>query len=287
MNAAAPTLKKVLMLVNLQKEDAKEFRKEVAGFLGSRGIEVDECAFSGKVECAPAGDYDLAITLGGDGTVLYAARCFVEQGTPLFPINLGTLGFIAAIHKDDWTQTFEAYAYGTIQPSVRLMADVKVLRSGRELAFSKALNDAVVTAAGISKIIRLDVGCGGLDLGRYRADGLIVATPTGSTAYSVAAGGPILDPEMDAFIINPVCPFTLSNRPVVIPAGDDIRILVEKEQRSEVILTIDGQVVVPLERGDVISIRRSFKRIPIVASDRAVFYRTLKSKLNWSGGPDA
>ncbi len=275
------------MLVNLHKDDAREFRHQVAAFIRAQGLTVEECSFSGKAPTSPSGEYDLVVTLGGDGTVLYAARCFSSVGTPLFPINLGTLGFIAAIHKDQWREEFLSYMEGRKTPSSRLMAEIRVLRGDKEVFVSKALNDVVVSAAGISKIIRLRARRGELDLGHYRADGLIIATPTGSTAYSVAAGGPILDPEMDAFIINPICPFTLSNRPLVIPADRPIQIEVEQEQRSEVIMTVDGQVVEPLTRGDVIVVQRTLKKIPIVPSHKESFYRALQSKLNWSGGPDA
>jgi NAD+ kinase len=136
-------------------------------------------------------------------------------------------------------------------------------------------------------LVRLDVGTESVRFGRYRADGLIVATPTGSTAYSVAAGGPILDPEMDAMILNPICPFTLSNRAIVIPPHETVIVQVEEEQRSEVLLTVDGQIVVPLEPGDRIAVRRAEKKALLVASDRSLFYRVLRTKLNWSGGPDA
>ncbi|MDR0710284.1 MAG: NAD(+)/NADH kinase, partial [Spirochaetaceae bacterium] len=153
------------------------------------------------------------------------------------------------------------------------------------------LNDAVISASGIAKIIRLEVSSTGgaldgqiMSLGRYRSDGLIVATPTGSTAYSVAAGGPILDPEIDALIINPICPFTLSNRPIVVPAGETIIVEVEAEQRSRVLLTVDGQRSFPLEPGDRVFIRKAPFTAKIVASGRRGFYRALQTKLNWSGG---
>jgi NAD+ kinase len=167
------------------------------------------------------------------------------------------------------------------------MLDIRLERKGKVIERHSCLNDAVIAAAGISKIIRLDVGTKTIRLGRYRADGLIVATPTGSTAYSVAAGGPILDPEMDAMILNPVCPFTLSNRPIVIPAHETVLVDIEAEQRSAVMLTIDGQLVCALEPEDRISIRRAKKKALLIASDREVFYRVLRTKLNWSGGPDA
>jgi NAD+ kinase len=172
------------------------------------------------------------------------------------------------------------------------MLDVAVERRGANIASAVCLNDAVVSASGIAKIIRLKVSLlsntsgGGpvMDLGHYRSDGLIVATPTGSTAYSAAAGGPILDPEIDALIINPICPFTLSNRPVVAPAHETVIVEVEAEQRSGVLLTVDGQRSFPLEAGDRVFIRKAPYEARIIAADRREFYRALQTKLNWPGG---
>jgi NAD+ kinase len=149
------------------------------------------------------------------------------------------------------------------------------------------MNDAVISGSGISKIVRLNVMLNKTSLGQYLADGIIVSTPTGSTAYSVAAGGPILDPEIEAFILNPICPFTLSNRPIVVSGTDVIFINVEREQRAEVILSIDGQEVIPLEKGDNVIFEKSRSKVLLVRSDRRNFYEVLRSKLNWSGGTNA
>jgi len=276
-----------LLIVNLHKESSRSLMSEIESSLHADGCEVHVCAFEGKPDRIPDFKYDIAFSLGGDGTVLYAARCMAKRGVPVVPINLGTLGFIAAVHRSDWRLTYDAYCRGESSISTRLMLDIRLERKGVVIERHSCLNDAVIAAAGISKIIRLDVGTKTIRFGRYRADGLIVATPTGSTAYSVAAGGPILDPEMDAMILNPVCPFTLSNRPIVIPAHETILVDIEAEQRSAVMLTIDGQLVCALEPKDRISIRRAKKKAILIASDREVFYRVLRTKLNWSGGPDA
>jgi NAD+ kinase len=159
-----------------------------------------------------------------------------------------------------------------------------VERRGKIVTRLSCLNDAVVSASGIAKLIRLDVSVEAMRLGHYRSDGLIVATPTGSTGYSVAAGGPILDPEIGALIINPICPFTLSNRPIVIPAHQTVIVEVEEEQRSGVLLTVDGQVTKELESGDRILIRKAPYEARLIGSDRTMFYRALQTKLNWSGG---
>jgi NAD+ kinase len=146
-----------------------------------------------------------------------------------------------------------------------------------------------VSASGIAKLIRLEVTTETaegkrIDIGQFRADGLIVATPTGSTGYSVAAGGPIIDPEMDAVIINPICPFTLSNRPVVVPSDERVITLVEQEQRSSVLLTVDGQITEQLEPGDRIIAKKAPFAARLLASGRDGFYEALRTKLAWSGG---
>lgn len=277
----------VLLIVNLHKDDSKGLMGEIREYLEERSIQVSICAFEGKPELPPDGDYDLAFSLGGDGTVLYAARCMAPLGVPLLPINLGTLGFIAAVQRDEWKSVFEDWTNGQCSTSRRLMLDVELIRNDICIFKQSCLNDAVIAASGISKLIHLDVHTETVRLGRYSSDGLITATPTGSTAYSVAAGGPILDPEIDALIINPICPFTLSNRPIVVPIHEKILISVENEQRSGVQLTIDGQIVEQLQAGDVLSISCAPKKAELLASDRTVFYTVLRSKLNWSGGPDA
>ncbi len=278
---------RVLLIVNLHKDDSRSLMEDIRSSLQKDGVSVTVCAFEGKPESPPSGDFDLAFSLGGDGTVLYAARCMADRGVAVLPINLGTLGFIAAVQREDWRPVYDAWRRGTASVSARIMLEVSVVRGGKELLRRTYLNDAVVSASGIAKIIRLEVGTENLRFGRYRADGLIVATPTGSTAYSVAAGGPILDPEMEAMILNPICPFTLSNRPIVIPSHETVVVQVEEVQRSGVMLTVDGQIVVPLEPGDKIVVRRAEHKARLVASDRNLFYRVLRTKLNWSGGPDA
>ena len=281
------TIRSASLIVNLHKADAFRLQETISAYLSTYAVECAVFSFLGKPEKKPECVCDIAFCLGGDGTVLYAARCMAPLNVPIFPINLGTLGFIAAVHKDDWLKVYEQWVSGNIAVSRRLMLDVRVERNGKEIQQLSCLNDAVIAASGISKIIRLDVSAENIRLGHYRSDGLIVATPTGSTAYSVAAGGPILDPEMDALIINPICPFTLSNRPIVIPVEGTVYVAVEEEQRSNVLLTVDGQEVVPLLPGDIIAIRKAPYKASIIASDRNVFYKVLRSKLNWSGGPDA
>ncbi|MDR2471575.1 MAG: NAD(+)/NADH kinase [Treponema sp.] len=320
--------RRALLFINHKKSEAAMLAETIRAALSRRGWGVDAFSFENKTgpfgnergpgrtgpdettdqagpdeaagRAVPAG-YDISLSLGGDGTVLYASRFMAPLEVPVLPVNLGTLGFIAAVSPAEWEGVFDKWEAGEAAISRRLMLEVRVEREGKTVFRGRCLNDAVISAAGIAKLIRLEVqaetsgppGPGTersgfaaerIDLGRFRADGLIVATPTGSTGYSVAAGGPIIDPEMDAVIINPICPFTLSNRPIVVPPDERIITLVEPEQRSPVLLTVDGQITEGLESGDRVIVRRFPQALRLVASDRWAFYRALRSKLAWSGG---
>jgi NAD+ kinase len=283
------SIKRAALFVNFLKKDAGNLADEIREKLTGRGIEAVSFSSESAVEPEAAGTCDAAFTLGGDGTVLYAARAMAPLGVPIIPVNLGTLGFIAAVPPGDWALVLDKWTAGTADISRRLMLEVDVDRRGKIVKRGVCLNDVVISASGIAKLIRLQVlseippARGLIRLGRYRSDGLIAATPTGSTAYSMAAGGPILDPEMEALIINPVCPFTLSHRPLVLPARDTVILEVEREQRSGVLLTIDGQVTEALEPGDRIFLRQAPYQALLVFSDRNAFYKALRTKLNWSG----
>jgi NAD+ kinase len=281
-------MKRVLLFVNPRKNNTVNLAEEIRKELEGRDVEVQSFSLEdGGPELR--GPYDLAFSLGGDGTVLYAARAMAPLGVPIIPVNLGTLGFIAEVPPEDWAAVLDQWLAGRAGLSRRLMLEVAVERRGKPAAAAACLNDAVVSASGIAKLIRFQVYSEALEshelirLGQYRSDGLIAATPTGSTAYSMAAGGPILDPELEALIINPVCPFTLSHRSLVLPAGEPVSVHIDEEQRSGVLLTVDGQITVPLEPGDRINIRRAPYYARLVYSERNTFYRALSAKLNWSG----
>jgi NAD+ kinase len=250
-------------------------------------IETEVFGFRGKPEAPNIENIDFVFSLGGDGTVLFSARVVESKGIPILAVNLGAFGFITEISRHEWKSAFEKFVEGELGLSRRIMVKVMVEREGKRLVSFRGMNDAVISGSGISKIVRLNVMLNKTSLGQYLADGIIVSTPTGSTAYSVAAGGPILDPEIEAFIINPICPFTLSNRPIVVSGTDVIFINVEREQRAEVILSIDGQEVIPLEKGDNVIFEKSRSKVLLVRSDRRNFYEVLRSKLNWSGGTNA
>ena len=280
-------LRKVLIIANREKEGAEALAAEIEAWLGERKIEVARFVYPDAQVGAPPVDCDLAISLGGDGTVLYSSRVLSKHSIPILPINLGEFGFITEVTADEWQEEIDQFRKGEIGISDRLLIDVAVRRNGQDVARFAGLNDAVVSAGGISKLVRLSVQLSGVHLGHYRADGMIVATPTGSTAYSVAAGGPILAPDMEALILNPICPFTISHRPLVLPAQEIIEIVIEGPQRTNVIITVDGQFEFLLRPGDTVTVRAHADKARILRSHRRTFYEVVRMKLNLSGGPNA
>ena len=283
---------RALLIINLLKETSRDWGTKIEAELRRRNIQVHSFFFDGQGAFQSDGEYDCCFCLGGDGTVLYAARALAPLGVPIIPINLGSLGFIAAVHPDEWTLALDSWLRGDAPLSRRLMLEVRLERRGRIIMEETCLNDAVISAQKIAKLIHLGLssvseqkaGAAPVLLGHYRSDGLIVATPTGATGYSMAAGGPILDPELAAMIINPICPFTLSNRPMVVPASETIMVDLDREQQSDLLLTLDGQVTEALKLFDRVYIRRAPRDTLLIASDREDFYNALRTKLNWSGG---
>jgi NAD+ kinase len=277
----------VLIIANKLKTQAHTLADEISKFLEEKGIESHVHYLSRDTELTLEKTPNLAITLGGDGTVLYASRKLAPLGVPILPINLGKFGFITEVGQQDWRKDLNHHIATSLRQGERLMLSTCINRNGTCVNESWALNDAVISGSGISKLINLTVHYGETMLGSYRADGIIIATPTGSTAYSMAAGGPILSPMMDAILINPICPFTLSHRPLVLPVLEDIRIQVAANQKTDILLTIDGQESVPLIEGDEIIVKQAPKKARILFSDQRNFYDVLRSKLNWSGGTHA
>jgi NAD+ kinase len=283
---------KVILIVNLHKEHAQAAAVEIREELEGRGAAVTVFAFEGRPETAPGGSWDIALSLGGDGTVLYAARILAPADTPILPIHMGTLGFLAGVERHEWLTVYEQWQNQTARISPRCMLSLSVERKGLVIYRNTCLNDVVISSSGKAKLIRLwvktELAHGEYaDLGCYRSDGLVVATPTGSTAYSMAAGGPILDPEMEALIISPVCPFTLSNRPLVLPSRQNLLVTVEKEPRSGIVLTVDGQDTFDLEPEDTITVTHFPHYARLITSGRSSYYSALKGKLSWGGTPHA
>ena len=285
-----PKVRRAILFINPQKQSARDLGAEIRRELASLDIEAEVFSSKGKAGFYTEAGYDVAITLGGDGTVLSAARTISPLVVPIFPVNLGTFGFITGVHPSEWKNVFSLWLDGKASLSQRLMLELRVERDGAEVLKGVCLNDVVISADGIAKIISLRASYhesgrqSFMRLGSYRCDGLIVATSTGSTAHSVAAGGPIVDPELEALVLNPICPFTLSHRPMVLPAQETILVEVEENQRSGVLLTVDGQVTEKLKGGDRLYLKKAPCHCLLVASDRTVFYEALRTKLGWTGG---
>ncbi len=274
---------RVFIIANGMKKESERLSLKILEYLKDHGMEgrvvstrSDEDALSVPV------DTDLVITLGGDGTVLYAARAVNEMGIPILPVNLGTFGYITEVGKDEWQEALEYYIANGTNISRRLMLRITVHRNGKRVWQGSALNEAVITSSGIAKVISLDLALDKTHAGSFRADGMIIATPTGSTGYSLAAGGPILDADMSAIIITPVCPFTLSNRPLVT-SGKVVTLTVRKGQRTDILLTADGQLFFPLEEDDAVTVEKSRSRVLLVRSLRRNFTEVIRDKLHWSG----
>jgi len=223
---------------------------------------------------------DLVIVLGGDGTLLSAARAIGRREIPLFPVNLGALGFLTAITLDELYPELERALRGEHRIANRRLLDTEVIRDGERLATYEALNDAVLTKSALARMIDLDTYIDDQWMCTYKSDGLIVSTPTGSTAYSLSAGGPIIFPKVEAICITPICPHMLTNRPVLVPENTVIRIQ-PRSPAEGVFLTIDGQVGTPIEEGDTIICRSSDYSLRLIRPPHQMFFDVLRQKLKW------
>lgn len=225
---------------------------------------------------------DLAVALGGDGTLLFTARNFSQHDIPIVGINLGGLGFITEFRESEMLECMECIVNKEHAFEERMMIDVQVYRKNEESWNSTGLNELVINTGGISRLILLKVSSGRHLVGTYRSDGIIVATPTGSTAYSLSTGGPILDPTMRAFVISPICPHSLGVRPLVVPSEETIRIRVMSKNR-EIMATLDGQVALGLRHTDEVRVKRSEVITRLVSLGKRSFYDIVREKLSWKG----
>jgi len=223
---------------------------------------------------------DLLIVLGGDGTLLSAARAIGKREIPLFPVNLGGLGFLTAITIDELFPELERAFRGEHRIAKRKLLQTEVVRGGQVVAAYEALNDAVLAKSALARMIDLDTHVDAQFVCAYKADGLIVSTPTGSTAYSLSAGGPIIFPSVPAICLTPICPHMLTNRPVLVPETSVIRIVSHGPDDS-VYLTIDGQVGTPIRDGDTIVCRSSRYALLLIRPPHQMFFDVLRQKLKW------
>ena len=222
---------------------------------------------------------DALVVLGGDGTLL-AASHLLDRPVPVLGVNFGSLGFLTEITMPELYPTLEGVLGGDYRYEERRMLRAHVRREGAAETTGDVLNDVVVTKAALARIIELDVTVDGLFVSAFRADGLIVSSPTGSTAYNLAAGGPILHPALDAVVLTPICPHMLTNRPLVVSDRATIEVRLRPGREGEVHITLDGQLGFPLRGGDVVTVTRSPRTIRLVKASRD-FYEVLRTKLKW------
>ncbi len=225
------------------------------------------------------GQVDLLLVLGGDGTLLSVARVVGDLGVPILGVNLGGLGFLTALTVDELFPALEALLREELVVEERMMLAASVSRQGERLSEYVALNDMVITKSAMSRIVRLEVAVDQEFATGYRADGLIISTPTGSTAYCLSAGGPIVFPTMDAMVLTPICSHTLTNRPIVLPASQRIEVTLLTDQ--DVMLTADGQVGFALKQWDTVEIHRAAARIRLLRPPQKDFFSVLRTKLKW------
>lgn len=286
MSTQTNKIQRVLIVHKNQDKRAVEMAKKVSQYLQERKIE-ETCLCFGDDDFDKEASWDLAISLGGDGTFLYTARLLIDQDVPILPIHMGTFGYITEISGNEWETALCRCLKGDYEISHRTVLLTAVLRDGKEIARHYGINDAVISCGMISRMIKLTLEVDGKILANFRGDGLILATPTGSTAYSMAAGGPIVHPEMKALILTPICPFSLNFRPIVLDRKENIAVVVGENRQKNLLLTIDGQDVTMIIPGDRIVCLPTEKQIRVITSQKRSFLDVVQSKLGWAGGPDA
>jgi NAD+ kinase len=234
----------------------------------------------GKTRHQVAEEADLLLVLGGDGTILAATREATPRGIPILPINMGSLGFLTSFTVEELYPALEAVLAGHTTINERVLLQVERVHDKEILTQQRVLNDAVVHKGTLARMIELELYIDASFVCRYRADGLIVATPTGSTAYSMSAGGPIVHPAVESILITPICPHTLSDRPVVVPNTSQIELRLA-ESSDSVFLTLDGQTGVPMQVGNRVKIVRAAERLKLIQPPNKTYFEILRSKLKW------
>jgi NAD+ kinase len=222
----------------------------------------------------------LLLVLGGDGTLLAAARVATPLGIPILPINMGSLGFLTSFKIEEMYPALEQVLAGRFSCSERVMLDVELHRDAEIIEHQIVVNEAVLNKGALARMIDLQLTIDADFVCRYRADGLIVATPTGSTAYSLSAGGPIVHPSVESWIITPICPHTLSDRPVVVRDSSSIEVHLSGDSES-VFLTLDGQTGIPMQAADVVRMRRAAERLRLIQPAQKSYFEILRNKLKW------
>lgn len=285
-------MKRIAILPNRTKRGCDQELRRLTAWLKRRGVEplvpAPDAGWSGDRERGPAfthrelREVDLLVVLGGDGTLLAAARMIYPLRVPILGVNFGSLGFLADVNVEGMLPAMERILAGQWRREPRMMLRASTADpEGRELERVYGLNDLVLREAG-GRATLLEATLSGRKLGEFRADGVIIATPTGSTAYSLSAGGPIVQPTLHALIATPICPHTLSIRPLVFPSRETVEFRI-KSPSSELVLTVDGQVTMEYRPRHTIRVRRAERGIDFVSVQDRSFYEVLRAKLRWGG----
>ncbi len=276
-------IRSVGIVVKPNHSEAAATASELAVWLRQRGIgQLGEpiSADTIKPENDRTLDADLVVVLGGDGTMISAARLVGEQNVLVLGINYGSLGYLTDFRIEEMFPALEAIVSGQYEIDRREMLTAEHWRNGEKLVSGRVLNDVVINKSALARIINIDVKLNDLFVNTFRADGLIVATPTGSTAYNLSAGGPIIYPSMTAVVMTPICPFTLTNRPIVVPDDALIELTLDNENEG-VVLSLDGQTGYPMLAGDRVVIRKSTTTFNLVQPANRNYFDVLRDKLKW------
>lgn len=289
----ALTYKKIGIIAKHHLENKEQILAPLLDLLKKQGAEVyfDEKTLgdipSAKTfsKITSARTLDLIIAVGGDGTILRTVRELRPGSVPILAVNAGSVGFLSEISLADVEKDLPPFLSGTAFPEKRSSIDIAVLRKGKEVFSSIGLNDAVISQGSISRLLDLKAEIGKQFLATYHADGLIIATPTGSTAYSLASGGPVVHPTLSALILTPINPHSFTQKPIVIPGDSLVDISILRKDAPDfditVGLTVDGQVYHTLEEGDTVSVRTSEVPVVFLRKNEDTFYKTLRTKLKW------
>jgi len=289
-----PPVSRVGIVAKTELHAATPHLLELGEWLSARGLtpvyETDTAALMPPAEgrvtrgrVALATDVDMVLVLGGDGTLIGMADCIAEAGSgiPILGVNFGSLGFLTEVTLPELYRSLEHALNGRAHVEERMMLRAITTSGGDVRTRSLALNDAVVTKTARSRMLDLSVYVGDEFVTRVRADGLIIATPTGSTAYNLSAGGPIVQPNMDALIITPIAPHTLTNRPIVLPGSSIVRVQPTMDARDEIVFTLDGQSTFPIHAGDEITVSRAPGQTRLIRPTTRSYFEVLRTKLKW------
>ncbi len=279
-------IEKIHVIASADKPQVKESLDKFMPWLEERvKVHKDVRHRKGEAYSFPPFIPDCVLVFGGDGTMLVAARHFAEHEVPILGVNLGKFGFLTQATTENAFDVLESVFDGDYAIDERMMIKCRLWREGQVLEDVIGLNDVVISRTALSRLLTIDLIVGDKWVNTYRADGLIVATPVGSTAHSLAASGPILTPDMHAFVVCPICPHTLSNRPIVLSGQTEIK-LRPKDYSEQPALTVDGQIFIPLVKGDSVEIHQSDIPLKLIKTDDRTFFETLRDKLGWRGQPN-